>query len=330
MDDLEPKKLALLRVLQILEKYSDCDHPLKQEDIAKLLVKDFGINIERKAIGRNLALLRAAGYEIETTRAGSFLSSRPFEDSELKMLIDGVLSSRYITAKHSKELIEKLSALSNTYFRTHLKNVYSVNDWSKTDNCAVFYNVEITDEAIARSRQIKFTYNKYGADKKLHATSGNTVSPYQLILHNQRYYLMGYSERWKSVRYYRLDRITDIELLPDEPSTDLRSLEGYKNGINFRELSASRPYMFSDKPQTVEFTADASVCDQVVDWFGYDADIEEEGDKIRVRVCVSPLAMECWAMQYLNHVEIISPAGLREKLAQNLENAIKKYGRNDE
>ena len=108
MESLEPKKLALLRILQIFEKYSDDKHPLKQEDIANHLERDYGIVLERKAVSRNISLLKEAGYEIVATRDGSYLAEREFEDSELRMLIDGVLSSKYITAKHSKDLIEKL------------------------------------------------------------------------------------------------------------------------------------------------------------------------------------------------------------------------------
>ena len=91
MPSLEPKKLALIRVLQILKKYSDYNHPMLQEDIAEKLELDYGITLERKAISRNIQLLREAGYEIESTRAGSYLDERDFEDSELRMLIDGVL-----------------------------------------------------------------------------------------------------------------------------------------------------------------------------------------------------------------------------------------------
>ncbi|MBO4733951.1 MAG: WYL domain-containing protein, partial [Clostridia bacterium] len=87
MEGLEPKKLALLRILQIFEKYSDQDHPLKQEDIADHLFSDYGIDIERKAISRNISLLKEAGIEIESSRAGSYLDSRDFTESELRVLI---------------------------------------------------------------------------------------------------------------------------------------------------------------------------------------------------------------------------------------------------
>ena len=98
MDSLEPKKLALLRIWQIFQKYSDYDHPLTQDDIALHLENDYGITIERKAISRNISLLKEAGIEIESRRAGSYLATREFEDSELKLLIDSVLCSQHINA----------------------------------------------------------------------------------------------------------------------------------------------------------------------------------------------------------------------------------------
>lgn len=321
---LEPKKLALLRILQILEQYSDFDHPLKQEDIARYLERDYGIVIERKAVGRNLSLLKEAGYDIASDRGGSYLAAREFDDAELRLLIDGVLASRYITAKHSKELIEKLCRLSNQYFRSHVKNVFSVNDWSKTDNQALFYNIEIVDTAIEQGRQVTFSYNKYGADKKLHKTSDQRVTPYQLILHNQRYYLVAHNEKRQNLGHYRLDRITDIRL-SEEPATPLRSLPGHENGIDYGAYATALPYMYTDKPESIEFLADAGIVDQIVDWFGSNARIYPQGDLLKVIVKASPNAMEYWAMQYLNYIEVLSPASLRERIAKNVEAARGKY-----
>ena len=117
MDNLEPKKLALIRIWEVLHKYSDYRHPMTQNEIGKKLEKDYGIIIERKAIGRNISLLKEAGVEIITEKNGSYIDVREFEDAELHMLIDGVLSSKYITAAHSKDLIERLCQLSNKYFK---------------------------------------------------------------------------------------------------------------------------------------------------------------------------------------------------------------------
>lgn len=325
MDSLEPKKLALIRILQILEHYTDCDHPLKHDEIVKKLETDYGVVVERKAIGRNISLLQEAGYAIETTKKGSYLASRLFEDSELRLLSDSVLASKHITAKHSKELIEKLASLSNKYFKSHIKNVYSVNDWNKSENVALFYNIEIIDEAITKNLQIKFTYNKYGADKKLHRSATHITSPYQMILHNQHYFLMAHNEKWQYVTYYRVDKITDIELL-DSSATDIRTIERYKNGIDYKRFSSALPYMFSDEPEQVTFTFTKEwLIDHIVDWFGYNFNVEKKDDKFYITLKVSLDAMEYWAMQYLNNVEIISPVTLRERIAENVKAANRKY-----
>lgn len=326
MECLEPKKLALIRILQIFKKYSDYDHPLLQEDIAEHLENDYGITLERKAISRNISLLKEAGFEIESTKAGSYLEEREFEDSELRMLIDGVLSSKYITAKHSKDLIEKLCAMSNKYFRSHVKNIYSVNDWSKTDNQALFYNIELIDDAIERRLQIRFDYNKYGTDKKLHKSSTTRVTPYQLILHNQRYYLMSYNEHFKNLTYYRVDHITNMTIDEDKAATPITNLKGFESGINYKVLATSLPYMYTDMVENVEFIAYKGITDQIVDWFGENIRITELDDKhITVSLKASPNAMEHWAMQYINYVEITKPAELREKIKENLKAAEEKY-----
>lgn len=325
MDSLEPKKLALLRILQIFKDYSDYNHPLKQEDIANYLERDYGIVIERKAISRNISLLKEAGFEIKSSKKGSYLDERDFEDSELRMLIDGVLSSRYITAKHSKDLIEKLCGLSNKYFRSHVKNIFSVNDWSKTDNQALFYNIELIDDAIERGLQLQFDYNKYGTDKKLHRTTTHIASPYQLILHNQRYYLMSQNEHWHNMAYYRVDRITNMTIL-DKPSTPITTLEGFESGINYKELASSLPYMYTDKLERIEFKADKCIIDQIVDWFGNEVEFKEADENyVTVSLKASPNAMEHWAMQYINYVEILKPISLRERIIENLKVAEEKY-----
>lgn len=327
MKGFEPKKLALIRIWQIFKEYSDYDHPLTQEDISRHLENEYGIVIERKAISRNLSLLKEAGIEIESRRGGCYLECRDFEDSELHMLIDGVLSSKHITAKHSKDLIDRLCGLSNKYFRASVRHIHSVNDWSKTDNQALFYNIELVDTAIEQKLRIAYDYNKIGIDKKLKKSSYQVVSPYQMILHNQRYYLMAYSEYWGNMVFHRLDRITNMKLT-EEKATDLQTIPGYKNGIDYKKLSSSMPYMFSDEPERIDFVADVGIVDQIIDWFGNDIRITKNSDdekKINVSVVASPNAMEHWAMQYINHVVIVSPESLRIRVKEALEDGLKKY-----
>lgn len=327
MPTLEPKKLALLRIWQILLKHSDYDHPLTQEDIIDFLYKEYGIEMERKAIGKNIADLRDAGIEIGSRRAGSYIDSRDFEDSELRLLIDGVLQSKHITAKHSKDLIEKLCGLSNKYFKSHVKNVYSVNDWSKTDNQALFYNIDVIDEAIATGKMVEYDYNKYGVEKKLHKSSFARLSPYQLILHNQRYYLMGYSSYWGNMTFHRLDRITNMRV-SERPAVPLSSVPGYEKGIDYKQISSTLPYMYTDTPERIEFIADERIVDQIVDWFGLDikmSAIPDTPGNVKVDLFASPNAMEHWALQYLNYVEVTKPESLRERILKSLTENIEKY-----
>ena len=326
MDSFEPKKLALLRIWQILQKYSDYDHPLTQDDIAVHLENDYGIVIERKAIGRNLSLLKEAGIEIESRRAGSYLESREFEDSELKLLIDGVLCSQHINPRQSADLIEKLCKLSNKYFRSRVKNIYTVKEWNKTENPALFYNIELVDIAIEEGKQLQYDYNKYGLDKQLHKSSFQRVTPYQLILHNQRYYLMAYSGYWGNMVFHRLDRISNIRLY-DKPAQPIREVPGYESGIDYKKIASTMPYMYTDEPERIEFATEPWMVDQVIDWFGKDIAVRKTDDenKVIVSLWASPNAMEHWAMQYLNYVEVISPAHLRERIRENLKKGLEKY-----
>lgn len=281
--------------------------------------------MERKAISRNISLLKEAEIDVESRRAGSYIDCREFEDSELRMLIDGVLSSKHITAKHSKDLIERLCGLSNKYFKSHIKNIYSVNDWSKTDNQALFYNIELIDTAIENGRQLSYDYNKYGADKRLHKSSYQEVSPYQMILHNQRYYLMAYSKYWGIMVFHRLDHITNMSI-SKTPAVPIRSVAGYESGIDYKRFSSAMPYMYSDEPERIEFIADACIIDQIIDWFGRDTQISKRDDgRVTVTVKASPIATEHWAMQYINYVEITKPDTLRQKIKITIEKSFEKY-----
>lgn len=328
MEGLEAKKLALLRILQILHKYSDLQHPLTQEKIAYYLDSEYGIVIERKAISRNISLLMDADVEIGHCRDGYYLEIREFEDTELKLLVDSVLCNQNITAKHSADLIEKLCKLSNKYFRSHVKNVYAVKDWNKSDNAALFFNIEMIDMAINEGKQVQYDYNKYGKDKKLHKSSFQRATPYQLILHNQRYYLMGYSEYWGNMIFHRLDRITNIKIY-DAPAYPLKKVPGYESGIDYKKISTTMPYLHSDKPERVEMLADAWVIDQVVDWFGKDLAVRETDDpeKIIISLWANPYAMSLWALQYVNYIDVISPAHLRTKIREFLKSGLDKYSK---
>ena len=325
MDNLEPKKLALLRILQILEDETDKEHPYTQAQIIKRLSEKYDITVERKAVGRNLSLLKEAGFGIESTKAGSFFDDRTFEQSELRLLVDSILCSRYINKKHSEDLIEKIVALGGKNFKSHVKHIYSVGKWSKSDNIEFFYNIEIADEAIERAKQITFHYNKFDETARLKKTYRQIVSPYQMILHNQRYYLMAYNEYWKNMAFYRMDKITDVEIL-DKPQTPIRSVPGYKNGIDYKDLATSRPYLYADKAEKIVVACDKALMDDVVDWFGNGVSVRKGNEgQIVVTLYASKDAMLYWALQYGKRAKVLEPEDLVQKIKQTLEDVLKSY-----
>ena len=147
----------------------------------------------------------------------------------------------------------------------------------------------------------------------------------QLILHNQRYYLMAHNEHWGNITFYRVDHITNM-IIDERPSTPITELTGFKSGIDYKTFASSMPYMYTDEPQNIEFIAHKGIVDQIIDWFGLDIRITEiDKDTISVNLKASPNAMEHWATQYINYVEVIKPAELREKIRESLKKAEEKY-----
>lgn len=135
---------------------------------------------------------------------------------------------------------------------------------------------------------------------------------------------MALNERWGDMAYYRVDHITNMKVVGDR-ITPLNSVEGYENGIDYSRIPTALPYMFTDKMERIVFYAEEAITDQIIDWFGQNAKIERMEDKLKVTLQSSPMAMEYWAMQYLNYVEIVAPVELRDKIKENLKKAVEKY-----
>lgn len=323
---LEPKKALIIRILQILEDYSDERHPLKQQDVIDKLESEYGIECERKAVARNIACLQELGYDIEVTGKGAYLASRKFENAELRLLIDSVLGSRHIGAQYSKQLIAKLAALGGKNFEGHAKHVYSVNDWGKTASKELFLNIELIDEAIEKAKKISFDYLKIGPDKEPHKSSSRKGSPYQLILHNQRYYLVMLDEKYQNISYLRVDKMSNMKILKKENAVPLREVEGYKNGLDYSLFSSGLPYMFNDEQVTVRLKCKNFMSDELHDWFGDGYTVSPlYKDHFAATVTASKQAMLFWVLQYNVNVEILSPEFMRNEIQTLLQDTLKQY-----
>jgi predicted DNA-binding transcriptional regulator YafY len=313
------KKLLILYILDVLRQYSDSDHRLKQDDIIRLIKEHYGMDCERKAIARNITALQDFDYDIEY-KDGYYLVGRDFDDSELRLLIDGVLASRHIPASRAKELIGKLERLSSIYFQKRMRHVCNISQMGHSENQTLFYVIDILDEAIEKNRQVKFFYNHYGIDKKLHHLHEfkATVNPYQMIVANGRYYLIGNNDKFDNVVHWRIDLITDIEPL-DTPSKPMEKVKGFEHGLDLPRHLAEHIYMFTGESVRVKMRVKNGTINDVIDWFGTDVSITPENeDTCIVRLKANERAMFYWALQFGNYVEILEPEGLRNEIKRSI------------
>lgn len=346
------KKLIIMNILDILRRYSDEDHRLSQKDIVDILKTEFNMTVERKTIRRNILNLMDCGYEIEYSESvrmvpnsktgkleesyiwSDFYLVRDFTDSELRLLIDGLLFSKHIPYSQCKELVEKLEGLSNTYFRSHVKHIRTMPE-TVPKNGQLFYTIEVLDEAISQGKKVSFHYNSFGLDKTLHPREDREggikeyiVSPYQIAATNGRYYLICNTDPHSNVSHYRLDRITDIRLL-DDAARAADSVQGLEHGINLPQHMAEHIYMFSGESVPVTFRMKTYILNDVIDWFGTNVEFSDaDGDEVTAHVRVNLKAMRLWAVQYAPHMRILSPESLVKDVIADLQYAINNYGVN--
>ncbi len=283
MPGIEPKKAALLRTLDILREHSDAEHWLEQDDIVYILEAEYGITLERKAVSRNIDTLIEMGYDIKKTRRGCYLVSREFEDSELRLLIDSVLSSRLISPKQSKVLIEKLKGLSSKYFSPRVKHIHTLDEWNKNENPALFYNIDIIDEAIEKKRKLRFMMNEYGIDKKLHPTREHIVSPYRLFMKDQNYYMLCLERRDEvepkyynlepAVSLFQLGRISDLKIL--QQKADRHNIEAASYEEIFREYGLDLFNYLYEKAEPITFVCHEREIERALSAFGKNIRIEK-------------------------------------------------------
>lgn len=336
MYTIPPKKMIVINILNILKKYTDMEHRLTQAEIVELLKKEYNMDVDRKSVKRNLMNLIDFGYEIEYNeiprKNGSeenailtdFYLNREFSDSELRLLIDSVLFSKHIPYSQCKELVKKLEGLSNKYFNSRVKYIKTLPE-NAPANKQLFYTIDILDEAISQNKQVSFKYNGYGTDKKLHPRRNSEgkeriyiMNPYQMAASNGRYYLICNYDKYDSLSNYRIDRITDIQIL-ETPRKPLNKVEGLKNGLDLGKHMAEHIYMFSGESIRVTLQAPKWIINDLIDWFGKEIEFTDENNNlIKAIVHVNENAMRKWALQYAHCVRVLTP----EKLANDIKNDI--------
>lgn len=364
MSDVHPKKLLILYILDILQKYTDEEHRLSQKEIQDILKKEYEMPVDRKAVKRNLLNLIEYGSDIEYSEVPrkeifrkkdsaldedspisarkevsendllwtNFYLKQKFTNEELRLLVDSLLFSKHIPYSQVKDLIAKLESLSNIYFKSRSQYIYPLSV-DRTDNKQVFYNINVLDEAIRKKRKVLFEYAEYHTDKKMHLKKREdgsireyVVTPYQMATQEGKYYLICNYDKYDDISNYRVDRIRNIQIL-EEKGKAFETLKWSRHQpMNLNEYMKEHVYMYSSENAFVKFRIVKAMISDVIDLFGKGVNFSEETDThVSVSVHVNERAAEQFAKNYAPDVVILQPKRLRAKLKDDLKKAWEAY-----
>jgi hypothetical protein len=326
------KKMLNMLILEILKEYSDQEHRLTQQEIIRLLKSNYDMVCDRRSVKNNVVCLRELGYEI-SMEDGYYLLEREFDDVELRMLIDSVLFAKFLTQKQAKTLIEKLKSIGNKYFSAKVNHIINLPELRHGYNKQLMYVLDTINEAISQHKKISFVYNQYGSDFKLHPKREEKyiVNPYQMVVNNGFYYLIGNYDKYDDISHYRLDKMTCVEMLTEKVKQQ-NQVMGLEQGLNLPKHMAEHIYMFSGGSVTINMLVDETIIGELVDWFGNDFYVikKRQNNQVLVRLRCNEQAFFYWTLQYGPYVEVLEPVSLRRKIAEAVSEMNEKYNRNGE
>lgn len=320
-------KLKLLQLMRLMLERTDGEHGLTAGEIAKAL-GEMGISVERKALYSDLDALRDFGLNIEMRKEDAtryYAVSREFELPELKLLVDAVQGSKFITPKKSMELIKKLEGLASRHQAQRLQRQVFVAGRIKTMNESIYYTVDLIHEAIHDNAKISFQYFDWNvAKEKVLRHDGKTyrVSPFALTWDNENYYLIAYDSENAQVRHYRVDKMIRLKVLDDRRD----GIENFKD-FDMAQYSKKTFGMFRGKEELVALRCKNKLAGVLVDRFGRDVTFiktDDEHFEVRVRVAISPLFLT-WIMNFGGDIEILSPASVRQEFVKLAKEALAQY-----
>lgn len=311
-------RLAGLHIYSILLKHTgDMEHRLTHKQIAYYLKSDYGIELERKAISTYLRELEGCEYlNVEVTQKGSYAYGK-FDDSELRVLIDSVLSNKSIDKKRANELIQKLCSLSHKRFKS--KSPYMLDLTVKSENKSILSSIDIILEAIDKGKRVGFIYNTYEADKELHPISDNPfiVEPYRFFISEGNYYLFGFMENEKSYFKFELDKITNCSIVEKDGKT-LNSLNPYS-------------YVQPNELARVKLRVESNAISEVITHFGKNISIiPKDNAHLDVKFEANLDEVCSWALKHGDVAEIIYPKEARQKIRNIISKLNIAYTNEDE
>jgi predicted DNA-binding transcriptional regulator YafY len=330
MDNINGSKLKILYLLKILQEESDEDNEITMNELIEKLTH-YGISAERKSINRDLNSLCDFGYDISLfeSKKGYYLRERDFDLSELRFLIDAVLSSRCLTTKKSTELISKLEKQTSKMTARKLRANRSISDRIKCKNEEFYYNVDKISTAISENRKITFQYYTYNLDKtKVLKGDGRIyeLSPYDLVWNEDYYYLIGNHDKYADFTHYRIDRMHKIEIT-EKQRRNISEIKGFDSHDNTSTYLKKTFRMFGGEPTKVEIKFANDMINTVIDRFGEEVltmPVESEHFKVLTEVNAGE-GFITWMLQFGDKAEVLYPEKLREDIKEKISRMSSLY-----
>ena len=325
MPKSDNQKLKILYILDYLQKNSREDRPVNAAELIGALDRNHNIRCDRKTVYSDIAALQDYGVDIISIpgkNGGYYVASRNFELPELKLLIDAVQSSRYLTEKKSRELIEKLCAQCNEQDAKLIKRNVLVSGRVKSMNETIYYSVDAIQEAISQNRQISFRYFDWDlGGKRRYREKSYLASPYGLCQDNENCYLLAFSERHGTTSY-RVDRMSDITIT-DTPRLPCPELTGNR----LVEYANRLFQMYFGDTSQVKLRFHKSLINVVIDRFGKDTMLIPDGAdhfNFTVEVAVSPMFLS-WVIGFGDKAKILYPQSVIDACKDLCSSAMSQY-----
>lgn len=315
------QKQKLLYLIDYLKKNTDDTHVVSTAQIIEYMASNC-IKVERKTVYADIDTLCEYGYDVIRVggkSGGYFLGARNFELAEVKLLVDLVQSSKFITTSKSRELIRKLEKEVSRYDAGKLHRQVVVADRNKTSNENIYYSVDVIYEAIAHNVKVKYQYFEWDEKKQQRLRKNGdyyTVSPWLLTWEDENYYLMAYDDEAGILKHYRVDKMLHIEL-----TDEVRAGEAEFAKVDVASFSKKTFGMFAGEERTLQLVADASMTGVLVDRFGRDVPIRRLDEKhvlVRANVAVSP-HFYGWLAGFAGKISIYGPADVKESYREYIK-----------
>ena len=321
-----PMKDRLLVLLKTLQERSDDETWLTTGDLRAALEAE-GLECSIRTLRRDVQSLNNCGYDIAVQETEGMFTryawmGRKLSMPDLQILVDAVSAARFIPQKRSEELVAELSAMAGPSHVQELKPQILVSEHVKAKNKNMIYAVQEIRRAIDRNRKIRFRYLEYNTEKEQVVKHKGTeeewyvVSPYATVWNDDRYYLVGWSDKREKVVVFRIDRMEVPRQLPNKRVPE-------PEGFDIRDYTDKVFRMYGGQEEKVTLRCSMEILDQVIDRFGDGIEFKAGKKHFTVTVPVSlSTTFYAWVFQYVGKMSIISPEYVREAYAGYLEEAL--------